>query len=562
MDREQRTLVLLAMQGDPEAFAALAAARRARLLLLLAATVGDWHEAEDALQDALWKAFTGLRQLRAPEAFDGWLRGIALHVARDRLRAAARRTRREGAPAGLPADLEALLSDVPGSGPPDTPDDGAACADILAAIAELPPLQRRAGHLTWVAGLPARQVAELLQLTPDGLHAALHRARRRLGAMFYAKGDWRKDVMRMQAAPPGTVLVGGPPLFPSVTAHLSRVRPDLRVAAVEGHDPAAHLKERIFWGEAPALEPTPPSPEDAVPLEGLADAAGFDLEPFGDRLARFTCGGRLHWLPYQQSAHVVLYNADLLQRAGLPLPAPDWTWDDFFGYCRRCAAAGLHPIDSYSPNVFDVAIVAEQLGATYEDLGPVKEAAAFVADWWRQGWAAPKPPDTWGLGPFLRGECVFFLLQYGHSPSFFRGFPRLRWGIAPTPRFRRSDPAVVYWFHHVLQVRGTAPDPVAAFAVARAFCAHGPVPELDNLPAYRTPETLRAWLAQPLPLGKECLLDLEAARGPLYGPLHLIALRGGGDALAQLLNGETEAGLRALRQAAKERLAGAPLVYR
>jgi len=46
-----------------------ASRRRARLLLMLAATLGDWQEAEDALQEVLWRAFRHLSRLREPEAF-------------------------------------------------------------------------------------------------------------------------------------------------------------------------------------------------------------------------------------------------------------------------------------------------------------------------------------------------------------------------------------------------------------------------------------------------------------------------------------------------------------
>ena len=109
MTDEQRTLVLKAQAGDTEAFGALAAARRGGLLVLLAATLGDWDEAEDVLQDAPWRAFPGLRSLREPAGFDAWLRRIALNVARDHLRAGLARLRREGEPVGGPADLDRLL---------------------------------------------------------------------------------------------------------------------------------------------------------------------------------------------------------------------------------------------------------------------------------------------------------------------------------------------------------------------------------------------------------------------------------------------------------------------
>lgn len=80
---EPRTLVLLARAGDTEASAALVAARRIRLLVLPAAALGDRDEAEDALQDAPWRPFTGLRGLREPAGSDVWLRCIARNAARD-----------------------------------------------------------------------------------------------------------------------------------------------------------------------------------------------------------------------------------------------------------------------------------------------------------------------------------------------------------------------------------------------------------------------------------------------------------------------------------------------
>ena len=49
---DERIAVLLAGQGDHGAFADLVRPRRERLLLLLAAVLGDWQEAEDALQEA------------------------------------------------------------------------------------------------------------------------------------------------------------------------------------------------------------------------------------------------------------------------------------------------------------------------------------------------------------------------------------------------------------------------------------------------------------------------------------------------------------------------------
>ena len=412
-----------------------------------------------------------------------------------------------------------------------------------------------------MAGLPQPQVADLLGISEDSVRSALHRGGGRLGSMFYAKGDWRKDV---EIVPEGTVRVAGYPDVGDIMAHLREVRPELRAAAVDLHA-EADMKLRLFWAEAPARALEPPPPTDALPLDSLAEAAGFDLAPFGDRLARFTIGGRPYWLPHHDTPHLFLYNADLLQRAGLDLPRTDWTWDEFLGHCRRCAAAGLHPINAWCPHVWEVALVAEQLGATRDHLEPVRDALAFVRDWRQQGWTAPEPVPDWAFGQFLGGGCVFFIMRYGHTPGIFRDprFRPFRWGVAPMPRFRRSDPPVRYWFHFALGIHGTAPDPTAAFVVAQAIFTHGPVPEIDNLPAYRTPEAMRAWMAQPLPLGKECLLELDAATDPLYEPQHFFALPGGLEALIAIVEGEItpDEGLRRLQAAVDAYRAGERRVF-
>ena len=537
MTGEDRLLVVRSQNGDAEAFGALISARRSQLLVLAAATLGDWDEAEDALQDALWKAFTGLRGLRQPEAFDGWLRRVLVSAARDHLRAALGRVRREGGPGGNAQDLEDLLSLVgrPG-GEPQAPADREACAGILAAISALPPIQRRAGRLAWVAGLPARDVARLVGVSPDSIHAALHRARGRLGDVFYAKGDWAKDV---NVVPEGTIRLAGYPGVRRLVEGVQRAHPDLPVTAVELHA-AADMRMRLFWAEAPALEAAPP-PEEALPLDGLIDAAGLDVEPFGPRLARFTVEGRPYALPHQDTPHLFLYNADMLAQAGLPLPACNWTWDDFFGYCRRLAAAGLHALNMFSPNAWDVMLVAEELGATRDRPEPFARAVEFVRDWERQGWAAPREVPDWAFGQWLNRRCVFFTLQYGHGDDIFNWSPRryrpFRWGVAPVPRFRRSDPPVRYWFHDALQIAGAAPDPILAFRVAQSILTEGPAPVADHLPAYRTPRIMETWLAQDLPLGKESLLELDAATDPLYVPGHFFALPGAGEAISGMLDG-------------------------
>src|SRR5216110_3453050 len=73
------------------AFADGVAAARPRVTAVVARLVGD--DAEDVVQEATLRAFLSLSQLRDPAKFESWLCGIALNVAKMRLRRAATEAR-------------------------------------------------------------------------------------------------------------------------------------------------------------------------------------------------------------------------------------------------------------------------------------------------------------------------------------------------------------------------------------------------------------------------------------------------------------------------------------
>ncbi|CAN5776269.1 hypothetical protein BH20ACT14_BH20ACT14_10020 [soil metagenome] len=77
-------LVTAALAGDTAAFAALAERHRARVEAVVARMVPE--DAEDLVQEALLRAYLGLSQLRDPARFGAWLCGIAVNLAKMRLR--------------------------------------------------------------------------------------------------------------------------------------------------------------------------------------------------------------------------------------------------------------------------------------------------------------------------------------------------------------------------------------------------------------------------------------------------------------------------------------------
>ena len=66
-------LVARAARGDADAFDALARDRIDRLFAIASRILRDHHDAEDAVQHALWTAWSDLPGLRDPARFDAWL---------------------------------------------------------------------------------------------------------------------------------------------------------------------------------------------------------------------------------------------------------------------------------------------------------------------------------------------------------------------------------------------------------------------------------------------------------------------------------------------------------
>lgn len=89
-------LVRQAARGDAEAFDALARDRIDRLFAIAFRILRDQHDAEDAVQQALWTAWGDLPGLRDPARFDAWLYRLLVRMCYRAAR--SRPTERRGHP--------------------------------------------------------------------------------------------------------------------------------------------------------------------------------------------------------------------------------------------------------------------------------------------------------------------------------------------------------------------------------------------------------------------------------------------------------------------------------
>ena len=169
MNLEQ--LVHRACEGDVSAFVELT--RRFQHLAFgsALALLGDFHQAEDAVQEAFLAAWSGLPSLSDPAAFPGWLRGIVRHQAFRTLRKRQLEI----------VSLEAA-ENVPSE--PISPDDDLVQREharaALAAIAELPATLREPATLFYIHECSHQDVANFLGISATTVNNRLHVARAKL----------------------------------------------------------------------------------------------------------------------------------------------------------------------------------------------------------------------------------------------------------------------------------------------------------------------------------------------------------------------------------------------
>ena len=178
-------LLTAARAGDENAFAALVEPHRRDLHAHCYRMLGSLQDAEDALQDALLRAWRGLGRFEGRASLRTWLHRIATTACLD---LAKRRPARVLPIAyGPPADPH------DGAGPPLTesvwvepyPDEHLAYEQresvelaFVAALQHLPASQRAVLILREVLGFSAREVADTLETSVPSVNSALQRARK------------------------------------------------------------------------------------------------------------------------------------------------------------------------------------------------------------------------------------------------------------------------------------------------------------------------------------------------------------------------------------------------
>jgi RNA polymerase sigma-70 factor (ECF subfamily) len=175
-----------AREGDENAYRRLVEPRQAELHAHCYRMLGSVHDAEDALQEALLRAWRALPRFERRSSIRSWLYRIATNTCLDLIAKWPKRV--------LPIDYGPPSDPHGGPGPPlvesvwvepypDAPDASYEQREsvelaFIAALQHLPARQRAVLILREVLGFSAKEVCESLETTVASVNSALQRARK------------------------------------------------------------------------------------------------------------------------------------------------------------------------------------------------------------------------------------------------------------------------------------------------------------------------------------------------------------------------------------------------
>ena len=169
---EEKVWIQRTLAGDQDAFACLVEAYQTAVYNLAYRMLGNAAEAEDAAQEAFFRAYTRLNTYDSERKFSSWLLAIASHHCIDRLR-----QRR----------FALSLDELPpwrwlssSKRPEEVVIRSEERGEVRQLLDQLPPHYRAAVILRYWHDLSYQEIAEAMEITESAVKSTLYRARQKL----------------------------------------------------------------------------------------------------------------------------------------------------------------------------------------------------------------------------------------------------------------------------------------------------------------------------------------------------------------------------------------------
>jgi RNA polymerase sigma-70 factor (ECF subfamily) len=177
---EDTKLVTMAQHGNEEAFGELIARHRKTAMKMALSILRNNHDAEDEVQNAVWKAYRHIGQFQSEARFSTWLARITMNQCLMRIRKQKRARLLHMDDVMIGGEYGALELRDKRRTPEETLAETQLGAVLKAEIGRVPPLFRDVIVLREIEELPMPEVAERLGISVAAAKSRLIRARQEL----------------------------------------------------------------------------------------------------------------------------------------------------------------------------------------------------------------------------------------------------------------------------------------------------------------------------------------------------------------------------------------------
>lgn len=179
------------------------------------------------------------------------------------------------------------------------------------------------------------------------------------------------------------------------------------------------------------------------------DFAAQALDAFRYDDAELTC------MPQNVSSLVTYYNVDMFEAAGVPLPEPDWSWDDFLAAAQALTSDGRYGVGT-EPSLIRLAPFVWSAGGEVVDdpgdptrltldSGAARRGLDFFLDLQTVHGVAPPDREEQSQDSesrFLDGTLGMYLNSRKSVPTL-RTIEDFTWDVAPLPVAPGGEPATI-----------------------------------------------------------------------------------------------------------------------
>ncbi|NAS20642.1 extracellular solute-binding protein [Herbidospora sp. NEAU-GS84] len=250
-------------------------------------------------------------------------------------------------------------------------------------------------------------------------------------------------------------------------------------------------------------------------------AAGGDTDTSGyatESLNAFKHDGKQFALPASFSTVVLLYNKDLFEKAGVPLPTADWTWADEQAAAEKLTDKGAKVYGDFQPvTFFEFYKALKQAGGEFMSGGKSTfnspqgvKAAKWLVD--KVGKTMPTEAEIGGTADFDTNLFKSGKLAMWHNGIWqFAGLKDVpfEWDVVVEPGDSQKASAV---FHNSVAASATTKHPREAYAWAKFLsssnvAATTRIASSWELPPVSDQAVLQGYLKDPVPANRQAVFD-------------------------------------------------------